>query len=79
MLSVGRFHSDKGKGYILLALRRLRDKKINAHLNLAGVGPRKERLILLTKKLNLTEYASIHSGIRAKALKVADKKAMSFL
>ena len=79
MLSVGRFHPDKGQGYILLALRRLRDKKINAHLNLVGVGPKKERLITLTKRLNLTEYVSIHSGIGANELKVLYKEAHFFL
>jgi len=79
LLSVGRFHPDKGQGYILLALRRLRDKKINAHLNLVGVGPRKERLIILTKKLNLTEHVSIHSGIGANELKALYKKAHFFI
>ena len=79
LLSVGRFHPDKGQGYILLALRRLRDKKINAHLNLVGVGPKKERLITLTKRLNLTEYVSIHSGIGANELKVLYKEAHFFL
>ena len=79
LLSVGRFHRDKGQGYILVALKRLRNKNINAHLDLVGVGPDKKHLLKLIKKLNLTKNVSVHSGINHEELKLLYKKAHFFL
>ena len=79
LLSVGRFHRDKGQGYILVALKRLRNKNINAHLDLVGVGPDKKHQLKLIKKLNLTKNVSVHSGINHEELKLLYKKAHFFL
>lgn len=60
LLSVARFHRDKGQGYSLLALKRLHNVGIAAHFHFAGVGPRLERLRTLAEKLGVHSHVTFH-------------------
>ena len=53
IISVGRFHRDKGQRYSLLAAKRLLDKNINFSWDFIGVGPEREQLQEFSKKLGL--------------------------
>lgn len=54
LLTVGRYHRDKGQAYALLALKRLLLKGISAEWTFVGVGPDLSRLKGLVEKLGLT-------------------------
>lgn len=56
VLTVGRFHRDKGQGYALLAMRRLIQKGINIEWSFVGVGPDLERLKRLVRLLKLEHH-----------------------
>ncbi len=68
LLSVGRFHRDKGQHYSLLALRRLVNRGIRAHWHFAGIGPDLERLKRLVLRLQLSDSVTFHQSVGASAL-----------
>ena len=68
VLSVGRFHRDKGQAYSLLALSRLLRSGHDVVWHFVGVGPDKSRLMGLSSRLGLTEHAHFHEGIAAHKL-----------
>lgn len=69
LLSVGRFHRDKGQGYALLALRRLVDQGIDARWDYVGVGPDRERLARVANALGLGERVLFHEGLSPEGLR----------
>lgn len=63
VLTVGRYHRDKGQGYALLALRRLIDDGVNIHWTFVGVGSDKSRLIRLSRNLGVERNTTFLSNI----------------
>lgn len=63
LLTVGRFHRDKGQGYALVALARLLGAGIAAHWSFVGVGPDKRRLEKLARQLGLLENIMFREGL----------------
>jgi len=63
LLTVGRFHRDKGQGYCLLALRRLLDEGINARWTFVGVGPDRAFLERLADRLGLQGRVRFLEGV----------------
>lgn len=68
VLTVGRFHPDKGQRFALLALKRLVAAGLKIRWHLAGVG-QKEHLVTLVKKLQLEPFVEFHEGVAAEELK----------
>lgn len=68
LLSVGRFHRDKGLAYALLALTRLIRTGHHVIWHFVGVGPDKARLMGLATKLGLTPYVHFHGALKNQAL-----------
>lgn len=69
LLTVGRYHRDKGQGYALLALRRLLDRGILASWIFVGVGPDRKRLERMVQRLGLVEHVSFQEGLSSERLK----------
>ncbi len=65
MLSVGRFHRDKGQGYSIVALARLRREGLDAKWHFAGVGPDRRRLEAMARKLGVLPHIEIHEALPA--------------
>ena len=59
ILSVGRFHRDKGHGHVILAVRRLIDWGLNVKLNVVGGGRLLGYLQSLVEKMGLQEQVTI--------------------
>lgn len=68
VLTVGRFHRDKGQGYALLALARLKARGLNIKWHFVGVGPDKQRLLGLIRRLQLEDVAVFHQALEADKL-----------
>lgn len=68
LLSVGRFHRDKGQAYSLLALRRLLDAGVLAHWRFVGVGPDRARLETWVRRLGLEGHVEFLEGLPAEDL-----------
>lgn len=63
LLSVGRFHRDKGQRYCLLALRRLREDGVAIRWHFVGVGPDRPRLRELAQRLDVGDAVEFHEGL----------------
>lgn len=63
LLTVGRFHRDKGQGYVLIALRRLLDSGLQARWDFVGVGPDLDRLRKLARRLSLEAHVGFHVAL----------------
>jgi glycosyltransferase involved in cell wall biosynthesis len=68
LLTVGRFHRDKGQGYGLLALKRLVNNGIRVHWTFVGVGQDIGRLKKLVSKLGLAENVTFLQGVSSEDL-----------
>jgi colanic acid/amylovoran biosynthesis glycosyltransferase len=68
MLSVGRFHRDKGQQYSLVALKRLLNDGIWAHWSFVGSGPDLAKLEWLVRKLNISEYVTFYENVSPEEL-----------
>ena len=68
VLSVGRFHRDKGQAYSLLALLRLLRNGCKVHWYFVGVGPDLDRLKSLAARLGIASHVSFLNGISAATL-----------
>ena len=68
LLTVGRFHRDKGQIYALLALRRLLDSGRHVTWTFVGVGPDRVRLERWVEKLKLSQSVVFMEGVSAKKL-----------
>lgn len=69
LLTVGRFHRDKGQGYALVALRRLLDLGVSAHWHFIGVGPDLMRLKKLGQRLGLNDAISFYEEMEQSQLR----------
>lgn len=69
LLTVGRYHRDKGQHYALLALKRLVGYGVDAEYTFVGVGEGRSRLESLAAQLGLSDRVKFVSGISAKDLK----------
>ena len=63
ILTVGRYHRDKGHHYALLAIARLKASNINLEWNFVGVGPRLDALKKLSQKLDIQNNVIFHEGL----------------
>lgn len=63
LLTVGRYHRDKGQRYALLAARRLVDQCIEVSWNFVGVGPDLVRLELIARRLGIEHVVTFMTGI----------------
>lgn len=63
LLTVGRFHRDKGQHYALLAVKRLIDRGFHVQYTLVGVGEGLNRLKRLAELLGVTGNVKFKSGI----------------
>jgi colanic acid/amylovoran biosynthesis glycosyltransferase len=79
ILSVGRFHRDKGQGYSLLALARLRKKGFDARWHFAGVGPDLRRLESLARRLGVHQFVEFHEAVPADDLKALYRRCHLFV
>lgn len=68
ILSVGRFHRDKGHGYSLLAVTRLKKAGVHFHFHIVGVGPGKGRMLRMIQRFNLTGYVTLYEALETEAL-----------
>ncbi len=68
LLTVGRYHRDKGHRYALLALRRLLDSGLTMQWKFVGSGPERTKLLELASKLKLTENVTFHVNLDSSKL-----------
>jgi glycosyltransferase involved in cell wall biosynthesis len=68
LLSVGRFHRDKGQHYSLLALKRLLADGIQAHWTFVGTGPNLGWLKQLTKKYGMQNNVTFKTEVPSKEI-----------
>lgn len=69
LLTVGRYHADKGQSYALLALRRLRDVGIDAQWNFVGVGPDLEKLKAFAEKYKINQHAVFYTELNLEEIR----------
>ncbi len=79
LLTVGRYHRDKGHAYALLALRRLIDRGVDAHWHFVGVGPDKKRLNSFVQKIGLIERVTFHENLDQAAKNVLYQQCNLFI
>lgn len=68
ILSVGRFHRDKGQHYSLLALKRLLNDGVPVHWTFVGSGPDLEKLKTLANKLHVDKQVTFRVGVSSMEL-----------
>jgi glycosyltransferase involved in cell wall biosynthesis len=68
LLTVGRYHREKGQEYALLALRRLVDAAYRIHWDFVGVGPELDRYKRLADRLGVTKYVTFHLALNHEQL-----------
>lgn len=69
IMTVGRFHRDKGQHYAILALRRLKNEGYKIEWNFVGVGTGVENLKALAVKLDVQNEARFHVALSDIAMK----------
>lgn len=79
LLSVGRFHREKGHHYALLALRRLLDSGISVKYTFIGVGPDLPSLQRLAEKLDLSENVRLINGLPSEEVRSHFKSSHIFI
>lgn len=79
LLTVGRFHTDKGQKYVLQALPELIRRGYKLHYTLVGTGPNRVQLEQLVEELHLQDSVSFHTTISEQKLKEIYAKAHIFI
>lgn len=79
LLTVGRFHTDKGQRYVLQALPTLLALGYNLHYTLVGEGPERANLESTVAQLNLQNYVTFHTAISEQKLKEIYTRAHIFV
>lgn len=79
LLTVGRFHADKGQQYVLQALPKLIELGYNLHYTLVGAGPERANLENLVVELNLQKHVTLHTSISEQQLKEIYSRAHIFV
>ena len=68
ILSIGRFHRDKGQHYSLLALKRLLNDGVPVHWTFVGSGPELSKLKALAQKIGIEMQATFLEGVSSAQL-----------
>ncbi len=79
VLTVGRYHRDKGQAYALLALRRLRNQGLQIRWHFVGVGPDQRRLMKLAQRLGVIAQIAFHVNFRLDELRNLYQKCHLFI
>jgi colanic acid/amylovoran biosynthesis glycosyltransferase len=79
ILTVGRFHADKGHKYVLHALPELIKRGHKIHYTMVGTGPDKALLEQISTELGLQDVVSFHTSISEAALKDIYAKSHIFI
>lgn len=79
ILTVGRFHADKGHKYVLHALPELIKRGHSIHYTMVGTGPDRASLEQLATELGLRDVVSFHTTISEAALKEIYSKSHIFI
>jgi glycosyltransferase involved in cell wall biosynthesis len=79
LLTVGRFHKDKGHIYVLQALPALLEQGYNLRYTMVGAGPEREQLERVVDQLNLRAIVSFHTGLSEERLKAIYSAAHIFI
>ena len=69
LLTVGRYHPEKGQRYALLALRRLHNMGINVRWNFVGTGPDLQSLRSFAKKFGVEQYVFFYKELNLQELR----------
>ena len=68
LLSVGRFHREKGYGYSFLAVARLVRAGVNLHFHVVGEGPDRKWMEGLIARMDISEYVTLYSAMQSNKL-----------
>jgi len=79
ILTIGRYHRDKGQAYALLALRRLVDKRIDAYWHFVGAGPDKGRLEVMAQRLGIVNRVTFHVDLDLAAIRILYQQCCLFV
>jgi glycosyltransferase involved in cell wall biosynthesis len=79
LLTVGRFHTDKGQQYVLQAIPKLIAQGYRVHYTLVGAGPERTNLEKLATDLNLQQHVTFHTAISEQTLKEIYARAHIFV
>ncbi|WP_051333528.1 glycosyltransferase family 4 protein [Aliagarivorans marinus] len=79
LLTVGRFHPDKGQHYALEAVKQLVEQGHNIHYTLVGNGPEKTKLTAQAEELGLAERVTLLSGLSDEDLRGQYRRAHVFI
>lgn len=79
LLTVGRFHTDKGQQYVLQALPKLIALGYNLHYTLVGAGPERANLENMVAQLNLQQHVTFYTTISEQKLKEIYARAHIFV
>ena len=79
LLTVGRFHEDKGQKYVLQALPDIIAQGYNVHYTLVGAGPERDNLQRMASELQLHNHVSFYTSISEQALKEIYAKSHIFI
>jgi colanic acid/amylovoran biosynthesis glycosyltransferase len=79
ILTVGRFHADKGHKYVLYALPELLRRGYQIHYTMVGTGPDRVQLEQIATELSLQDVVSFHTSISEAALRDIYAKSHIFI
>jgi glycosyltransferase involved in cell wall biosynthesis len=79
LLTVGRFHTDKGQQYVLQALPKLIELGYNLHYTMVGAGPERDNLEKMIVTLNLQKHVTLYTSISEQKLKEIYSRAHIFV
>ena len=79
ILSIGRFHRDKGYGYSLLAIARLVRANVRLHYHIVGVGQGKQRMQDFINRLDIADHVTIYEGLEPEGVHCLYEKAYLFI
>ncbi|MGV8838262.1 glycosyltransferase family 4 protein [Cellvibrio sp.] len=79
LLTVGRFHTDKGQQYVLQALPKLIELGYNLHYTMVGAGPERDNLEKMIVALNLQKHVTLYTSISEQKLKEIYSRAHIFV
>ena len=78
-VSSGRLMWRKGFGYLLVALKHLRDLGLDARLTIIGVGPDLDHLLYLRKVLGLDEYVNFPGKLDYERIKMIFQNSHAYI
>ncbi len=79
LLTVGRFHSDKGHIFVLNALPKLISQGYKIHYTMVGAGPDRKKLEREAMDLGVKEHVTFHTAVSEQELKSIYEKSHIFI